>query len=117
MRIFSNISIGVILFVIDFCVVVAAAFLITPEAALYALISIFITARVIDMVVQGFERHKACYIITEYHETVKQKLLDNLDRGITVLKAKGGFSNTDKPVLLCIISAQELARLKLIVRM
>ncbi len=114
---FQHISVGVILFVIDFCVVVSAAFLITPKAALYALISIFITARVIDMVVQGFERHKACYIITEYHETIKQKLMDNLQRGLTILDARGGFSNADRPVLLCIISAQELARLKLIVRM
>ena len=114
---FQHISVGVILFVIDFCVVVAAAFLITPKAALYALICIFITARVIDMVVQGFERHKACYIITEYHETIKQKLMENLQRGITILNARGGFSNADRPVLLCIISAQELARLKLIVRM
>ncbi len=114
---FQHISVGVILFAIDFCVVVSAAFLITPKAALYALISIFITARVIDMVVQGFERHKACYIITEYHETIKQKLFEGLDRGLTILNAKGGFSNADRPVLLCIISAQELARLKLIVRM
>lgn len=114
---FQHISVGVILFVIDFCVVISAAFLITPKAALYALISIFITARVIDMVVQGFERHKACYIITDYHETIKQKLLASLDRGITILKAKGGFSDADRPVLLCIVSAQELSKLKLIVRM
>lgn len=114
---FQHISVGVILFVIDFCVVISAAFFITPKAALYALISIFITARVIDMVVQGFERHKACYVITDYHETIKQKLLANLQRGITVLNAKGGFSDADRPVLLCIVSAQELSKLKLIVRM
>mgnify|MGYP001167105833 CR=1 FL=1 len=114
---FQYISVGVILFAIDFCVVIAAAFLITPKAALYALITIFISSRVIDMVVQGFERHKACYIITEYHETIRQKLLENLQRGLTILNAKGGFSNADRPVLLCIVSAQELARLKLIVRM
>ncbi|HPJ02821.1 MAG TPA: YitT family protein [Candidatus Limiplasma sp.] len=114
---FQHISVGMILFAIDFCVVISAAFLITPKAALYALITIFISSRVIDMVVQGFERHKACYIITQYHETIKQKLMDSLQRGITVFYAKGGFSDADHPVLLCIISAQELAKLKLIVRM
>lgn len=114
---FQHISVGVILFAIDFCVVISAAFLITPKAALYALITIFIAARIVDVVVQGFERHKACYIITAHHEVIKQKLLENLQRGITILNARGGFSNADRPVLLCIISAQELARLKLIVRM
>ena len=102
---------------IDFCVVIAAAFLITPEAALYALITIFLSARIVDMVVQGFERHKACYIISAKQDAIKQKLLENLHRGITIFNAKGGFSNEDRPVLLCIISAQELARLKFIVRM
>jgi uncharacterized membrane-anchored protein YitT (DUF2179 family) len=114
---FQHISVGVILFAVDFCVVIGAAFLITPKAALYALITIFISARIVDVVVQGFERHKACYIITARHEAIKQKLLENLHRGITILNAKGGFSSADRPVLLCIISAQELARLKLIVRM
>jgi len=114
---FQHIPVGVILFAIDFCVVVSAAFFITPEAALYALINIFIVARVVDVVVQGFERHQACYIITTHTDAIRQKLLDNLDRGITILNAKGGFSNADRPVILCIISAQELARLKLIVRM
>ena len=114
---FQHLSVGVILFMIDFCVVMAAAFLITPEAALHALITIFLAARIVDMVVQGFERHKACYIITTRTEEIKQKLFENLNRGITILSAKGGFSNADRPVLLCIVTAQELARLKLIVRM
>lgn len=114
---FQHISVGLILFAIDFCVVISAALLITPKAALYALITIFIVSRVVDVVVQGFERHKACYIITTHYDAVKQRLLKDLDRGLTILNAKGGFSNEDRPVLLCIVTAQELARLKLIVRM
>ncbi len=113
----QHLSVGFILFMIDFCVVIAAAFLITPKAALYALITIFLSARIVDMVVQGFERHKACYIISTKQDAIKQKLLETLQRGITIFNAKGGFSNEDRPVLLCIISAQELARLKFIVRM
>jgi uncharacterized membrane-anchored protein YitT (DUF2179 family) len=114
---FQHIPVGVILFAIDFCVVISAAFFITPEAALYALLNIFIVARVVDVVIQGFERHKACYIITTHTDAIKRKLLDNLQRGLTILNARGGFSNADRPVILCIISAQELARLKLIVRL
>lgn len=114
---FQHISVGIILFAIDFCVVISAAFLITPKAALYALITIFISARIVDMVVQGFGRHKACYIITSKYDAVKKKLMETLQRGITILNAKGGYSDADRPVLLCIITAQELARLKLIVRM
>ena len=43
--------------------------------------------------------------------------MSQLDRGVTVISAHGGFSGQDKPILLCILSAQEVARLKIIVRM
>ena len=114
---FPHISVGAFLFFIDFCVVLAAGFFITAESALYAFISIYIGSRVIDAVVEGFDRQKACYIITAQTETVKDKLMNELGRGLTIINAKGGFRGDDRPLLLCIVSAQEVARLKSIVRM
>ena len=114
---FPHISVGAFLFFIDFCVVLAAGFFITAESALYAFISIFIGSRVIDAVVEGFDRQKACYIITAQTEKVKDKLMNELGRGLTIINAKGGFRGDDRPLLLCIVSAQEVARLKSIVRM
>ncbi|MEA4999250.1 MAG: YitT family protein [Candidatus Limiplasma sp.] len=114
---FPHISVGAFLFFIDFCVVLAAGFFITAESALYAFISIYIGSRVIDAVVEGFDRQKACYIITAQTEKVKDKLMNELGRGLTIINAKGGFRGDDRPLLLCIVSAQEVARLKSIVRM
>ena len=113
---FQHITVGAFLFFIDFCVVLAAGFFIRVEYALYAFISIFAGSRVIDMVVQGFTRQKACYVITSRTETVKEHLMNGLGRGLTILDAHGGFRGEERPVILCIVGAQEVTRLKNIVR-
>jgi uncharacterized membrane-anchored protein YitT (DUF2179 family) len=109
--------VGAFLFFIDFCVVLAAGFFIKAELALYAFISIYAGTRVIDLVVEGFDRQKACYVITERTDVVKDKLMHDLGRGLTILSARGGFQGAERPVLLCIVSAQEVSRLKTIVRL
>ncbi len=114
---FPHISVGAFLFFIDFCVVLAAGFFIRVEFALYAFISIFAGSRVIDLVVEGFDRQKACYIITVHMDEVKNRLLTELGRGLTVIDAHGGFKGEKRPMILCIVSAQEVVRLKSYVRM
>ena len=114
---FQHISVGAFLFFIDCCVVLAAGFFITAESALYAFISIYVGSRVVDLIVEGFDKQKACYIITERLEAVKHKLMGELGRGLTVISARGGFQGEERPMLLCIVSAQEVSRLKTIVRL
>ena len=113
---FQHISVGAFLFFIDFCVVLAAGFCIKVESALYAFISIYASSRVVDLVVQGVDRQKACYIITAHTDVVKDKLMEELGRGLTILSAHGGYKGEERPVLLCIVSSQEVSRLKTIVR-
>ena len=113
---FQHISVGAILFLIDCCVVLMAGFFIEAEYALYAVASLYASSRLIDVVMVGLAREKACYIISTQHERVKQEIMQKLDRGVTVLRAEGGYSGQERPVLLCVLSAQEMGRLKAIVR-
>ena len=68
------------------------------------------------MVLDGFTREKACYVISDQNEAMKQRIMDELDRGVTMLSARGGYSGQERPVLLCVLSAQEVGRLKAIVK-
>lgn len=86
------------------------------EYALYAFISLYASSKLIDVVMDGLTREKACYVISSQHELVKKELMEQLDRGVTVLTAEGGYSGEKRPVLLCVLSAQEVGRLKAIVR-
>ena len=114
---FQHISVGAFLFFIDFCVVLAAGFFVSAELALYAFISIYAGTRVIDIVVQGFDKQKACYIITAQTALVQRKLMEELGRGLTVISAHGGYRGEERPILLCIVSAQEVSRLKTVVQL
>ena len=113
---FQHISVGAFLFLIDCCVVLMAGFFIEAEYALYAFVALYAASKLIDVVMVGLTREKACYIISTQHEQVKREIMEKLDRGVTVLHAEGGYSGQDRPVLLCVLSAQELGRLKAIVR-
>ena len=113
---FQHISVGAFLFLIDCCVVLMAGFFIEAEYALYAFVALYAASKLIDVVMVGLTREKACYIISTQHEQVKREIMEKLDRGVTVLHAEGGYSGQERPVLLCVLSAQELGRLKAIVR-
>jgi len=113
---FVHLSVGTILFAIDCVVVLLAGIYIHLEYALYAFISIFVSTQVINVVLEGLTTEKACYVITAQYEQVKNELMEEMNRGVTLLSARGAFSGDERPVLLCVISAQEVARLKAIVR-
>lgn len=113
---FQHVSVGALLFVIDCTVVLMAGVTIEAEYALYAFISIYVSSKVIDVVMLGLSSDKACYVISSQHEAIKELLIVKLDRGVTVLHAEGGYSGESRPVLLCVVSAQELGRLKAMVR-
>ena len=108
-------SVGMFLFMIDFCVVVLAGIFVGANQALYALICIFVSGKVVDMVLAGLGRTKAAFIITHAWESVTKRTMDELERGVTHLTAKGAYSGQERPVVLCVLSSQEVARLKDIV--
>ena len=110
------ISVGLILFSIDFIVILAAAFTVNSDAALYALINIYLSAKTVDIVIAGFGTAKACYIVTPHTEAVSSRILNEMERGATLLHAKGAYSGDEKNVILCVVSNRETAKLKKVVR-
>ena len=115
-RHFTHISVGAFLFAIDFAVVVSAGFVVGTTAALYALINIYISARVVDTVTIGFGGNKACFIMSASWEKITSRLLEQMNRGVTQLKARGAYTQNERPVILCVVSRQEVMEVKRIVK-
>ena len=115
-RRFQFISVGAFLFMVDFCVVIAAGLLLSMEEALYALICIYLSGKVVDVVMLGGIANKACFIITPSWKNVSDRLMREIGRGVTQLTARGGWSGSSKPVVLCVTSRQEIPHVKQIVR-
>ena len=105
-------SIVQILQVIDGLVVVAGLFIFGIRAALYAIIAIVVATKVSDLIIEGWNYSKAVYIITKEHELVADKILHEMERGLTGLQAKGMYTKEDKCVLYCVVNQKEVVPLK-----
>ncbi|MDA3955599.1 YitT family protein [Oceanispirochaeta sp.] len=115
-RIVPFISIGQVLLIIDALVVVLAALVFRQyDLALYASVAIFITARIIDVVVIGINYSKAAYIISLQSGRISSRIMDELSRGVTELKGRGMFTGMDRPVLLCVLRRRDVPLMKKIV--
>ena len=82
---------------------------------LYALITMFISGKVADMVVIGSDSKKAVQIITDHPREIKQAVFASILRGITEVPIKGGYTNKQKTMLISVITKQEYYTLKNIV--
>ena len=115
-KVIPFISVGQLLLAIDAVVVLMAAFAFGQyELALYAGVTIFLTARVIDAVVVGVNYTKAAYIISLKSDFISRRILVDMDRGVTELKGKGLYTGNDRPVLLCVLRSRDVPHLKQIV--
>jgi len=115
-RKFSFISVGAFLFAIDFFVIVAAGFVMGAQHAMYSLICIFVSSKLLDVVLSGLNTQKACFVITEKTVSVTNRIMEELERGVTLLTATGAYSGRERPVILCVAGRQEVPRVKEIVR-
>ena len=102
---FQFISTGSFLFAIDFAV-----------EALYSLICIFLSARIMDTIIIGFSSNKACFIISSRWQEISDRIMRDMDRGVTQLTARGAYTGAERPTLLCVIGRSEIMALKRILR-
>lgn len=86
------------------------------ETGLYSAIALYIIFKVIDAIISGFDYSKAFMIITEDRDELKEAIVNDVKRGVTVLDGKGGYTNNDKSILLVVVNnkKQEVHLKKLI---
>lgn len=111
-----GLSIGTLCLAIDAVVVISyAAVFRDLTQALYAMVALFIISKVMDRVIYGGNGAKMAYIISEQYEAITDKLLE-LDRGVTLLEGRGGYSGKTKNVILCAFSRAQIVSIKSIVK-
>lgn len=112
---FLKVSMGFSLLFIDGLVIVLAGMVFNLEIALYALIAVFVTSRMIDLVQEGVAYTRAALIISDKYEMMSNELLRRMNRGVTALQGRGGYTSIKRDVLLCVVSQSEVTTLKSIV--
>lgn len=114
-RRFSFVTVGGFLFIVDCMVIVAAWFTMSANYALYSLICIFVSARMVDVVLAGMGTDRACFVISDKSQDISKRVMQELERGVTLLRAIGAYSGKEKYVMLSIVDRTQVAPLKKIV--
>jgi uncharacterized membrane-anchored protein YitT (DUF2179 family) len=113
---YTGLTLGTSVVLIDGLIVLSAALVFDIERGLYALIALYVTSKTIDLVQVGFGRSKTAMIITNKQEEVREGILNKIDRGVTKLSAYGGFTDSERPVLMCVVDQREFTKLKQLVK-
>jgi uncharacterized membrane-anchored protein YitT (DUF2179 family) len=113
---YTGLTLGAAVFIIDGLIVITSAFTFGIELALYALISLYVTGKTVDMVQVGVGYAKVALIISNHQEEVRQSLLRDVDRGVTKLSGYGGYTDEERDVLMCVVNQTEVTKLKQVVK-
>lgn len=109
-------TIGEILLGADVVILTAAGIVFrSVELAMYAMITMFVAAKVVDVIQEGLNHSKTVIIISNQVGEIARAILTQLERGVTFLHGEGGYSGEPKRVIFCVITRAEIARLKEIV--
>jgi uncharacterized membrane-anchored protein YitT (DUF2179 family) len=111
-----GVSVGQVFMVFNAVIIaLSAVFNQKPDLAMYTLIMLFVSARVVDMVVSPRPRRVAL-IISAQHEAVARRILQDLQRGVTYLQGSGAYTSAEFHVMMCVITRFELVELRQIIQ-
>ena len=105
-------SIAQVMQFVDGAVVIVGMYVFGVERALYAIIAVFLVTKVADGIIEGLKLSKSVYIVTDKPDEVARMVIEDMDRGITGISAKGMYSGEDKLMLFCVVGKKELVQLK-----
>ena len=108
-------QIGDIILVLNVLIFTVAAVFLGIEPALYSMLTYFAAARTIDFVIHGIEEYNAVIVVSPQSHEIREAILHELGRGVTVYKGRGGFTEHEHEILYCVVTRLEVARLRRIV--
>lgn len=108
----SGLPIAKVMLAIDSTIILVGLVIFGPVKAMYAIISVFISSKVITNVLEGMNYAKAAFIMSEKSEEIAEAIMNKLPRGVTGIKAKGMYTRNDKDMLFVVVSQKEITRLR-----
>lgn len=100
---------------VDSAVILGAGFVFGWKQALYAMIALYVSGLVAETTLEGGTTVRTAMIVTSESEAISQRVIEELQRGVTVLEGSGAYTGANRPVLYCVITRAEVSTLKAIV--
>ncbi len=112
---------GNAIMIIDFFVIAFAGIIIevrdlSPDKpalslTMYALFLLFVSSKLIDVVIDGFDYARAVYIISDKYQEVSEAIMNDLSRGATAIKTRGIYRNIEREMIYTVVTIKELPAL------
>jgi len=124
-KFFPSMTQGRIIIMIDIVIITAASIAFGKEggsveaglnAALYAVIALFVSSFALDRMLYGMNTGRQLFIITAYPDDVNSAIIEKVNRGTTILSARGGYSGSQRDVIMCAVRNSEVYQVRSIVR-
>ena len=108
-------KVGDVILLLNVVIFSSAAFILGIESALYSMLTYFAASKTVDFLIHGVEEHTAVIVISERSEEIRQSIIRDLERGVTVYKGRGGLSDVDQDILFCVVTRLEIGLVKSVV--
>jgi uncharacterized membrane-anchored protein YitT (DUF2179 family) len=113
----SLLRVGDVILILNIFIFSTAAFFLGIEAALYSVLTYAAASKTIDFLLHGIEEYNAVIIISaERSEVIRQSIIRDLGRGVTVYKGRGGLSDHEQDILYCVVTRLEIGSVKKLAR-
>lgn len=116
-----SLRVGDVILILNVFIFLAAAFFLGIEPALYSILTYAAASKTIDFLLHGIEEYTAITIISPKHQEIKDTIMNQLHRGLTVYHGHGGFGSRgagepDQEILYCVVTRLEIGNVKTVVR-
>jgi uncharacterized membrane-anchored protein YitT (DUF2179 family) len=111
----SLLRVGDVILILNIFIFSAAAFFLGVESALYSILTYFAASRTIDFLLHGLEEHTAILVVSERSEEIRQAIIRDLARGVTIYKGRRGWTDAEQDILFCVVTRLEIGRVRSLV--
>jgi len=116
-RKYPHINFSTFILMLDAVIILAYAVIFRRfDSCMYTLICMYISNKVVALILYGPVDSRICYIISDRSDELRQAITGRLGRGATLLHGQGAWSGRDKQVILCVVKPPQIARLRRLVR-
>jgi uncharacterized membrane-anchored protein YitT (DUF2179 family) len=114
---YTNMSVGMWIMVVDFVVITLAGITTRSiELALLGYLALFLSSKVIDLILEGMDYARAVFVISEKNEKIIESIYDKMKRGVTILDGHSPYTKEKRPVIMCVITKRETQIFKSLVK-
>ena len=108
--------VGDVILILNVFIFLAAAFFLGIESALYSILTYFAASKTIDFLIHGIDEYTAIIIGSDKNEAIRQAIIHDLNRSVTVYKGRGGLTDEEQNILYCVVTRLEIGNVKGLVK-